>query len=96
MAVENGLNTSDVPQVISSGAYRSVCVQLRLYHLAVAAVERCEALAELEGAAAVGAAVWGVAIERYLTTYLLVDASIIAGRLGALRTVRITLPVLSR
>lgn len=50
------MNTSDVPQVISSGAYRSVCVQLRLYHLAVAAVERCEALAELEGAAAVGAA----------------------------------------
>jgi DNA polymerase epsilon subunit 1 len=29
-----------------------VCVQLRLYHLAVAAMEKCEALAELEGAAA--------------------------------------------
>lgn len=41
-------------QVVASGAHRCVCVQLKLYHLAVAAVEKCEALAELEGAASVG------------------------------------------
>lgn len=31
-------------------------MQLRLYHLAVASVEKCEALVELEGAASVGPA----------------------------------------
>ncbi|GLC51172.1 hypothetical protein PLESTB_000473800 [Pleodorina starrii] len=35
------------------GVYRSVCVTLRLHHLAVAAVEAADALAELEGAASV-------------------------------------------
>ena len=43
-------------QVVNAGAHRCVCVQLKLYHLAVAAVEKCEALAELEGAASVGPA----------------------------------------
>lgn len=40
------------------GAYRSMCVTLRLQHLAVAAVEAADGLAELEGAAgpATGAA----------------------------------------
>lgn len=37
------------------GVYRSVCVTLRLHHLAVAAVEAAEALAELEGGAVGGA-----------------------------------------
>ena len=32
------------------GAYRCVCVRLRLYNLAVSAVVKAEALAELEGA----------------------------------------------
>ncbi|GFR41063.1 hypothetical protein Agub_g1700, partial [Astrephomene gubernaculifera] len=41
------------------GVYRSVCVTLRLHHLAVAAVEAAEALAELEGAASVTAAAAG-------------------------------------
>ena len=41
-------------QITSSGAHRCVCVQLRLYNLAVAAIERCEALAEIEGAGSVG------------------------------------------
>ena len=41
-------------QITSSGAHRCVCVQLRLYNLAVAAIERCEALAEMEGAGSVG------------------------------------------
>ncbi|CAL8464190.1 g3725 [Coccomyxa elongata] len=43
-------------EVVNAGAHRCVCVQLKLYHLAVAAVEKCEALAELEGAASVGPA----------------------------------------
>lgn len=43
-------------QVVNAGAHRCVCVQLKLYHLAVAAVEKCEALAELEGATSVGPA----------------------------------------
>lgn len=38
------------------GVYRSVCVTLRLHHLAVAAVEVADALAELEGAASGAAA----------------------------------------
>lgn len=37
------------------GAYRSVCVTLRLHHLAVAAVEAAEALAEIEGVASLAA-----------------------------------------
>ena len=41
-------------QITSSGAHRCVCVQLRLYNLAVAAIERCEALAEMEGAGSIG------------------------------------------
>ena len=41
-------------QITSSGAHRCICVQLKLYNLAVAAIERCEALAEMEGAGSVG------------------------------------------
>ncbi len=53
-----GSSTSNFPflcvQITSSGAHRCVCVQLRLYNLAVAAIERCEALAEMEGAGSIG------------------------------------------
>ncbi|KAG2442618.1 hypothetical protein HXX76_002703 [Chlamydomonas incerta] len=41
------------------GVYRSVCVTLRLHHLAVAAVEAAEALAELEGGTGGGAGAGG-------------------------------------
>lgn len=38
------------PQLCRPGCYRSVCVALKLHHLAVAAVECAPALAELAGA----------------------------------------------
>lgn len=41
-------------QITTSGAHRCVCVQLRLYNLAVASIERCEALAEMEGSGGIG------------------------------------------
>ena len=37
-------------QVVCPGAYRCVCVRLKLYNLAVSAIVKSEALAELEGA----------------------------------------------
>lgn len=41
-------------QITASGAHRCVCVQLRVYNLAVASIERCEALAEMEGSGGIG------------------------------------------
>ena len=43
-------------QACFPGAYRSVCVHLRLHHLAVCAVARADQLAILEGVAAAGEA----------------------------------------
>lgn len=43
-------------QLAVAGAYRSVCVRLRIHHLPVAALEVCDLLSELEGSMGVGAA----------------------------------------
>ena len=48
------MNSCVLVQTTTSGSYRNVCVQLRLYNLAVASIERCEALAEMEGSGGIG------------------------------------------
>ena len=48
------MNSCVLVQTTTSGSYRCVCVQLRLYNLAVASIERCEALAEMEGSGGIG------------------------------------------
>ncbi|GFH23251.1 DNA polymerase epsilon catalytic subunit, partial [Haematococcus lacustris] len=44
------------PEVLAPGAYRSVCVELRLHNLAVAALQQCSALSDLEGSGTADAA----------------------------------------
>jgi len=41
------------PEVVSAGAYRSISVELKLHHLAVAAVQQAAALGDLEGSSSV-------------------------------------------
>ena len=41
-------------QITTSGAHRCVCVQLRLYNLAVIAIEMYEALARMKGSGELG------------------------------------------
>ena len=67
-----------VMQACFPGAYRAVCVHLRLHHLAVCAVARADQLALLEGVAAAGEAASegpAFAVLRSLVLAWLQDAS---------------------
>lgn len=48
---------SELPggEVCAPGAYRTICVQLKVHHLAVCALDKASVIAELEGASGLDA-----------------------------------------
>ena len=54
-----GSSLSSSIKLEAPGAYRSICVELRLHHLAVSAVDKAQLLSEMEGASSLEAMLGG-------------------------------------
>jgi len=83
-------------QVTCPGAYRTICVQLRLHHLAVAALLKAQELAEMEGASGLdglgaGAPAFGVLrrlveVGGWVAAWLVLGSAVFGGSWGAARS----------